>query len=142
MKNFEEESEDMTTLMKQQLSIIKSSLETVNSTISDMEYNNDAIKHGVEKLKAYMEKFASESERHLDILDIKITVEGHIARVNHALDAILRNLDLTTECLERTKGHNSTSDNFTEAPYGDTEEKCSYVSKGYHGTLYFKQRLQ
>jgi hypothetical protein len=36
----------MTSLMNQQLSITKESLETVNSSISDMEYNNNVIKEG------------------------------------------------------------------------------------------------
>jgi hypothetical protein len=33
----------------------------------------------------------------LNLLDVKITVEGHIARVNHAMEAIHRNLNLMIE---------------------------------------------
>jgi tetrahydromethanopterin S-methyltransferase subunit F len=35
----EQNSEDMTSLMKQQLSVVKSSLGAINNTLSDVEYN-------------------------------------------------------------------------------------------------------
>jgi hypothetical protein len=44
IKHFEEETGDMTSIMNQQLSIIKAPLGTVNSTICDMEYRNHMIK--------------------------------------------------------------------------------------------------
>jgi hypothetical protein len=94
IKHFEEETEDMTSIMKQQLSIIKASLGTVNSTISDMEYNTRVIKEGLTSWKSYMERFTSETEAQLNIQNVKVTVEGHIARANSALDAMQRNLDL------------------------------------------------
>jgi hypothetical protein len=89
--------------MNQQLSIIKASLGTVNSTISDMEYNNWVIKAGVSSLKSYIEKFSSETETQLNILSVKVTVEGHIARANSALDAMQRNLDLMIESVLNAK---------------------------------------
>jgi hypothetical protein len=97
IKHFEEESEDMASMLKQQLSIVKASLGTVNATMSDMEYNNRIIKDGVTKLKGYMEKFATDTKTQLDIINVKIIVEGHIAHVNHAMDAIQRNLNLLIE---------------------------------------------
>ncbi|KDR16722.1 hypothetical protein L798_09562 [Zootermopsis nevadensis] len=97
IKHFEESTEDMTSLMKQQLSIIKASLGTFNDTISDMEYNNKIVKEGLTSLKSYMEKVISETESHLNILNVKVTTEGHIAGVNNALDAMQRNLDLMIE---------------------------------------------
>jgi hypothetical protein len=84
--------------MKQQLSITKASLGTFNDTISDMEYNSKIVKEGLSSLK-YMEKFASETEFQLNILDVKVTTEGHIAQVNNALDAMHRNLDLIIESI-------------------------------------------
>jgi hypothetical protein len=65
--------------MNQQISIIKASLGTVNSSISDMDYNNNVIKEGLASLKSYMEKFTSETETQLNILNVKVTIEGHIA---------------------------------------------------------------
>jgi hypothetical protein len=44
---FEENKEDTAGLMKQQLSIIKSSLGTFNETVSNMEYNNCLIQKGL-----------------------------------------------------------------------------------------------
>jgi hypothetical protein len=99
IKHFEEETEDMTSMLKQQLSdsLVKASVGKVNSTISDMEYNNQVIQEGLSKAKCYIKKFSTDTETKLNLLDVKITVEGHIARVNHAMEAIHRNLNLMTE---------------------------------------------
>jgi hypothetical protein len=103
IKQFEENSEDMTSLMKQQLSIVKATLGTFNETISDMEYNNQVIRNGLINLKSYMEKFTSNTELQMNILHIKITAEGHIARVNDALNAMQRNLYLIIESVINTQ---------------------------------------
>jgi hypothetical protein len=72
-------------------------LGTVNNTISDMEYNNQVIKEGLNKVKGYIEKFSTDTENQLNLLDVKIKVEGHIAHINHAMEAIHRNLNLIIE---------------------------------------------
>lgn len=79
IRRFEDNSEDLTSLMEQQLSIIKVSLGTFNETISDMEYNNDLVQKGLTELKTYMDKFIVETEAELDLISIKINVESHIA---------------------------------------------------------------
>jgi hypothetical protein len=83
--------------MKQQLSIIKASLGTFNDTISDLEYNSQVTKNGLIRLKSYMERFVENTESRLNLLEIKIRAEGHIAQVNNALSAMQRNLDLMIE---------------------------------------------
>jgi hypothetical protein len=50
-----------------------------------------------------MEKFTSETEVELDLISFKINVEGHIARVNNALNAMQRNLDLMIESILNTQ---------------------------------------
>jgi hypothetical protein len=80
--------------MKQQLTIVKATLGAFNKTISDLEYNSQVTRDGLRKLKSYMERFATNTESRLNLLDIKITAEGHIAQVNHALTAMQRNLNL------------------------------------------------
>jgi hypothetical protein len=140
IKHFEEESEDMTSLMKQQLSIIKASLGTVNSTISDMEYNDHVIQEGLSSLKSYMEKFSAETETQLNILGVNVTVEGHIARASRALEAMQRNLDLMIEiALNAQKGILQPPNSLTESTYGDITKKCFSISKRYHGTIYLQQ---
>jgi hypothetical protein len=99
IRQFEENREDITDLMKQQLSIIKASLGTFNETIFDMEYNNGLIQKGLTELKTYMEKFVGETEAKLDLISLKVNVESHIARVNNTLTAVERNLDLITESI-------------------------------------------
>jgi hypothetical protein len=99
IKHFEENSEDMTSLMKQQLSIVEASLGTFNETISDMEYSSQVFRNRLINLKSYMERFISNAESRLNLLDIKITTEGHIAQVNNALNVMQRNLDLMIECV-------------------------------------------
>jgi hypothetical protein len=61
IEHFEENTEDMTSLMKQQLTIIKASLGTFNDTVSDMEYCK-IVKDRLFGLKTYMDRFISETE--------------------------------------------------------------------------------
>jgi hypothetical protein len=97
INHFEKNSEDLTNLMKQQLSIVKASLGTFNETISDLEYNTQVTQKGLIRLKSYMEQFVGNTESRLNSLDTKITAEGHIAQVNNALSAMQRNIDLLIE---------------------------------------------
>ena len=46
IKLYEQNSEDMDTLLKQQLSVVKSSLGAVNNTLTDVEYNESLLKEG------------------------------------------------------------------------------------------------
>jgi hypothetical protein len=99
IKRFEENGEDIAGLMKQQLSIVKASLGTVNETISDMEYNNGLVQKGLTELRQYMEGFIGKAEAKLDQISLKINAEGHIARLNNALISVQRNLDLVIESI-------------------------------------------
>jgi hypothetical protein len=137
-----EESEDMASMLKQQLSIVKASLGTVNNTMSDIEYNNRVIKEGVNKLKDYIEMFTTDTKTQLDLLDVKITVEGHIAHVNHAMEAIQRNLNLIIECIKCSEGYFTTTDSINWVTNGNLAEKCFQISQRYHGTVYSKQGFQ
>jgi hypothetical protein len=62
-----------------------------------MEYNNQAIKEGLNEVKGYIEKFSTDTETQLNLLDVKIKVEGHIAHINHAMEGIHRNLNMIIE---------------------------------------------
>jgi hypothetical protein len=54
INQFEQNSVDMTTLLKQQLNVIKSSLGTVNSTLTDIEFNEQSIKERMARNKDYL----------------------------------------------------------------------------------------
>jgi hypothetical protein len=97
IKHFEENLEDLTNLMQQQLSIVRSSFGTFNETISDLEYNSQVTQKGLIKLKSYMERLIESTDSRLNLLDIKITAESHNAQVKNALAAMQRNLDLMIE---------------------------------------------
>ena len=99
IKRFEENSEDMTSLMKQQLYIVKASLATLNDTVSDMEYSEKLVQKGLTKLKSYLEELTSETRTQLNTLTVKMTLEGHFTRVNSACNAIQRNLDLIIDSI-------------------------------------------
>ena len=93
IKLFEQNSEDMNTL-KQQLSVIRSSLGAVNSTLADIEYNENLMKEGINRITKYMNSLKSETNEKMSLFSAKIEVEGHILRVNNAMLTLQRNLDL------------------------------------------------
>jgi hypothetical protein len=51
IKLFEQNLADMTTLLKQQLNIIKSSLGAVNNVLTDIVFTKPSIKEGLAKIK-------------------------------------------------------------------------------------------
>ena len=99
IRHFEENSESMTHLMKQQLTVVKSSLGAINETLSDLEYNEAKVKEGLMQVKAYVESVVSAGTRVTNTLLAKITVESHIARVTEALNKSQRNLDILIDSI-------------------------------------------
>jgi hypothetical protein len=80
IKLFEQNSEDTNTLLKQQLSVMKSSLGAVNSTLVDVEYNENLLRVGISNITRYMDTLRSETTASLNLVSAKIKVEGHILK--------------------------------------------------------------
>jgi len=94
IKLFEENSEDINTLLKQQLSVLKSSLGAVNNTLVDVAYNENILREGIRKVTEYIGILRSEIDANINLVSAKIEVEGHITRVTNAMNALERKLDL------------------------------------------------
>ena len=88
IKLFEQNSEDMDTLLKQQLSVVRSSLGAVNNTLADAEYNKNLLKEGMDKVIKYMDTLKLETNERINLVSTKIEIEGHILRVNNAINAL------------------------------------------------------
>jgi hypothetical protein len=99
IKQSEENSEDISKLLKQQLFVVKSSLGSINNTLTDVEYNEEEVKTGLLQLKSYLESVTAENREKLNILTAKVTVEGHIARVGEAMNMLQRNLDILLQSI-------------------------------------------
>jgi hypothetical protein len=105
IKLFEQNSEDMSTLLREQLSVVRSSLGAVNNTLTDVEYNENLLKEGINKVTKYVEMLGKETNEKVNIISMKIEVEEHIVRVNNAIHALQRNLDrLTDSVMNAQKG--------------------------------------
>jgi len=90
---FKQNYEDVDTLMKQQLSVVKSSLGAVNHTLVDVAHNEEILKEGVRKVTDYMTVLKSETNANLNLVSAKIEV-GHPANVSRAMNALQRDLDI------------------------------------------------
>jgi xylose isomerase len=65
IKLFEQNLENMNTLLKQQLSIVRSSLGAVNHTFADVEYNEGLLKEGTNRVSMYTLTLKSETNEKL-----------------------------------------------------------------------------
>jgi uncharacterized phage infection (PIP) family protein YhgE len=99
IKHFEENSDDLTKLLKQQLIVVKSSLGSVNNTLTDLEYNQEKVKKGLTQIKGYVEAATTENREKLNMVAAKIIVESHIARVREAIGTLQRNLDILLQSI-------------------------------------------
>jgi hypothetical protein len=94
IKLFEQNLEDTTTLLKQQMSVMKASLGAVNGTLMYVGYNENLLKVGISNITRYMGTLKSETTANLNLESAEIEVEGHIMKVTSAMDAVQRNIDL------------------------------------------------
>ena len=94
IKLFEQNSEDINTLLKQQRSVVRSSLGAVNNTLADVECNENLLKEGVSQVNKYMNTLKLDTNEKMNLFSAKIEIEGHIVRVNNAMSTLQHNLDL------------------------------------------------
>jgi len=97
IKLFEQNSVDTNTLLRQQLSVVKSSLGAVNNTLTDVEYNENLLMEGISRVIKYMDTLKSETNEKINLFSKIIEVEGHMLRVNNAINVLQRNMDLSID---------------------------------------------
>jgi len=66
IKLFAQNSEDTNTLLKQQLSVVRSSLGAVNNTLADVEYNENLMKEGINRITKYMNTLKAETNEKMN----------------------------------------------------------------------------
>jgi hypothetical protein len=103
IKLFEQNSEDTNTLLRQQLSVVKSLLGAVNNTLTDVEYNENLLKEGISRVTKYMDTLSSETNEKMNLFSKKTEVEGHMLRVNNAIKLLQRNMDLSIDSVMNTQ---------------------------------------
>ena len=83
----------MNTSLKQQLSVVRSSLGVVNNTSADVEYNESLLKEGINSVTKFTNTLQSETNEKINLFSAKIEIEGHILRANNAMNMLQCNLD-------------------------------------------------
>jgi hypothetical protein len=96
MRHFEENSENVTKLLKLQLIIVKSSLGAVNSSLSDNHYNRNRVENALIQIKNFLGSTTVENRRDGNALEAKLTVESHIT-ITEATETLQRYLDIILE---------------------------------------------
>jgi len=75
IKLFEQNSENTNTLLRQQLSVVRSSLGAVNNTLADVEYNENLMKVWINRITEYMNTLKAETNEKMSLFSAKIEVE-------------------------------------------------------------------
>ena len=96
---FEQGSTTLTQLVKQQLIVVKSTLETFNETLTDVDYNERKMREGLWQLQTYVTTFGAQVENATHLLSLKITLEDHIAKALDASLALQRALDMLIDSI-------------------------------------------
>lgn len=102
-KFLEENSEDITKLLWQQLIVVKSLLGTINDTLADMECKQEKVEKGLIQIESFSESVMSENQEKFNLVVAKITAEGHIAKVREAVNMLQYPLDILLEIKINTK---------------------------------------
>lgn len=104
IRKFEENSDDMTDLLKQQVSVIKTTLGTFSNTLIDIQRNDKLVQKGLLDIKTYLDTLAAETARTLSMFEAKFMIERHITQVNNALTTLQRNIDVVLDSVHAQSG--------------------------------------
>ena len=99
IEHFERNSSSLTHLLKQQLTIVQSTLGTANDTLSDVSYNEKKMRNGLLQLQRYVNDMGEQYGNVTNLLSVKITLESHIARVLDGMNALQCHLDIIRDSL-------------------------------------------
>ena len=94
IENFEQNSHSMSKLIKDQVTIVRATLGTINDTVADMTYNSKLVSEGLIKLKDAVNEIKKDQASNFQYWNEKMTMEGHIVRIGDAIMYIHRNLDI------------------------------------------------
>ena len=97
IEHLEQGSITLKQLLKEQLIVVKSTLGTVNATLTDVEYNEHKMREGLVALQSHVATFGTQVENATHLLSLKITLEDHIVRALDAAEAVLRNFDILVD---------------------------------------------
>jgi hypothetical protein len=135
IKVFDQNLEDMNILLRQQLSVVKSSLGAVNNTLADVKYNENLLKEGISMVTKYMDTLKSETNEKINLFSMKIEVEGHMLRVNKVINVLQHNLDLFDSVMNTQKGVLQHQIIFPDHLNGSLNKECLRFSKIHHFTF-------
>ena len=93
-EHFELNSDSLTHLLKQQLTVVRSTLSAVNESSSDVAYSENKMRDGLKQLQHYVESMVLQYGNATNYFSTKITQENHIARVLDGLNVTQRHLDI------------------------------------------------
>jgi len=65
--------------------------------LADVEYNGSLLKEGINRVTNYMNTLKPETIEKMNLFSAKFGIEGHIVRVNNAMNTVHCNLDLLNE---------------------------------------------
>lgn len=94
ISKFEENSDDNTDIMKQQVCVITTTYGTFNDTLADIEHNDMQVRQGLSDIQVYLDTLSSETARKLSIFEAKLIIDKHITQVNNTLAILQRNTDV------------------------------------------------
>jgi hypothetical protein len=83
--------------------VVRSSLGSVNNTLTDIEYNQEKVKKGLHKINEYLRTTTSETRDKINVVAAKVLAESHIARAREAIVTLQRNLDVLLQSITNAR---------------------------------------
>jgi hypothetical protein len=90
-------------LLKQQVSVIKTTLGTFNDTLIDIERNDKLVQKVLLDSKTYLDTLSAETALKLSMLEAKFMLEKNINQVNNALRNLQMNIYVVLDSLLHAK---------------------------------------
>jgi hypothetical protein len=83
--------------------VVKSSLGSVNNTLTNIEYNQERMKKGLQEVNEYIKTTRGEIQEKLNMVVAQIAVGSHLARAGEALVTLQRIVDILFQSITNAR---------------------------------------
>jgi hypothetical protein len=141
IERFEQGTTTLTQLMKQQLLIVKSTLSTINETVTDVEYNESKMKEGLSQLQAHVANFESFRKHYSSSIFENCDRKSYSVSIGCITCGVANIGYFGRQYRRSAKGFPTTACAITNTPDGGPATQWFLVSNGHNPSLSVEQGL-
>ena len=86
-------------LSKEQINVVKTTLRSINSTLSTVTENEKGLAKGMEELEKYVNSQVAKIKDMFTAYSLLLTIDGHVIQLNKAIDECRRENEILIDAV-------------------------------------------